>query len=110
MKGVLSVNNEIDRSGLKRRVIEGFSRLAEANISDVIKLIFAEKVNTASVGKMDLHAVASIKKVKDGVEIGLYNRFEALEKLLEISGERDTAEDFLRALSGTSPEGEPPED
>lgn len=69
MKGVLSVNNEIDRKELKKRAIEGFSRLAEADITDVIKLIFAEKVNTASVGKMDLHAVASIKKVRDGDEL-----------------------------------------
>lgn len=96
---MFSIEKERDTNELRSKVIDGFLRLAEADVSDAVKLIFAEKVNTAGIRKMDLHAIASIKKVKDGMEIGFYNRFEALEKLWEISGTADSGEAFLKALS-----------
>ncbi len=84
----------------------GLRRLAFGSCKDAVTLAFAEELPPADViGKMDLFNVSEIKRVKGGgVEIRLFDRMKALEKLYELEAEQDsrnTAAGIIKALSAT---------
>ncbi len=90
-------------------VIAGLKRLAFGSCSDAVYLVFADELPPAHVIEgLDLFNVSEIKRVKGGgVEVKLFDRQKALEKLFEFentSSGRGSAESLIRALSGKAHE------
>ena len=88
----------------KGEVIAGLKRLAFGSCKDAVVLAFAEELPPAGViEKLDLFNVSEIKRVKGGgVEIKLFDRLKALEKLFELENtfsDRDKAAGLIKALS-----------
>lgn len=87
-------------------MISGLRRLAFGNCRDAVVLAFAEELPPASViESLDLFNVSEIKRDKGGgVEIKLFDRLKAFEKLMELEmtcDSRDKANELLRALSSS---------
>lgn len=93
-------------------VIAGLSRLAFGSASDAVKLVYADALPPeASLSALDLFHVSEFKRVKGGgVEVKLFDRQRAMERLLELAGSADSsaaAAALLSALSGEpAPAGE----
>lgn len=90
---------EIGRLFRRKRAIRndramcGYERIAFADSTDAVKLLFMEEPCAREIEKLDLFNVAEIKKPKDGaMEIKFFDRLRALEKL---SGEQNTTEDAV---------------
>lgn len=89
----------------------GLRRLAFGSSKDAVTLAFAEELPPPDViGKLDLFNVSEIKRVKGGgVEIKLFDRLKALEKLYELETAQDsknTAVGLIEALSLSAEVGE----
>ena len=87
---------------LVRKVLE---RLAFGSASDAAALVFSESMpSPESIARMDLFNVSEIKRVKGGgVEVKLFDRQKALEKLYEQACGADTlcaADNLIEALTG----------
>lgn len=85
-------------------VAAGLKRLAFGSCSDAVYLVFADELPPAGViEKLDLFNVSEIKRVKGGgVEIKLFDRLKALEKLFELENafsDRDKAASLINALN-----------
>ena len=90
---------------LRALVLSGLARLAFGSANDAVRLVFADDLpDSATVAGLDLFHVSEIKRVKGGgVEIKLFDRQKALEKLMECAAEVDStaaAEALLSALGG----------
>ena len=90
---------------LRQLVIAGLSRLAFAPANDAAKLVFSDDALSADdIAQLDLFHVCELKRVRGGgVEVRLFDRQKAMEKLLECAGysdEKGAANALLRALSG----------
>jgi phage terminase small subunit len=96
-------------SGENGNVIAGLKRLAFGNCTDAVYLVFADELPPPDViSRLDLFNVSEIKRVKGGgVEVKLFDRQKALEKLFEFQNtcsDRMSAENLIQAL--TKPTGE----
>jgi hypothetical protein len=85
-------------------VAAGLKRLAFGSCTDAVYLVFADELPPAEViGGLDLFNVSEIKRVKGGgVEVKLFDRLKALEKLFELENafsDRDRAESLIKALT-----------
>ena len=85
----------------------GLKRLAFGSCRDAVTLAFAEELPPAEIiGKLDLFNVSEIKRDKGGgVEIKLFDRLKALEKLYELEMAQDgrnTAAGLIEALSASN--------
>ena len=85
-------------------VTVGLKRLAFGSCTDAVYLVFADELPPAEViGKLDLFNVSEIKRVKGGgVEVKLFDRMKALEKLFELENafnDRGRAESLIKALT-----------
>ena len=85
-------------------VAAGLKRLAFGSCTDAVYLVFADELPPAEViGKLDLFNVSEIKRVKGGgVEVKLFDRMKALEKLFELENafsDREKAESLIKALT-----------
>lgn len=92
-------------------VISGLKRLAFGSCSDAVYLVFADELPPPDViDKLDLFNVSEIKRVKGGgVEVKLFDRLKALEKLFEFENtcsDRGDAQSLIAALTGRSAEEE----
>lgn len=90
-------------------VISGLRRLAFGNCADGILLAFSDEPPTAeSLQGLDLFNVAEIKRVRGGgVEIKMFDRLKALEKLYELECEladRGRASALAEALAKSAGE------
>ena len=106
---VFSLN---DKSNLTWK---GFERLAFGNINDATFLVFSEELPPPStIAKLDLFNVSELKRIKGGgVEIKIFDRQKALEKMLEYSSSMDnsvTAKNLMDALCSSSDAGDTLED
>lgn len=95
----------------KKSIKEGLKHLAFGNCNDAVVLAFAEELPPKSViEKLDLFNVSEIKRVKGGgVEIKLFDRFKALEKLYEIENSSENhakATEIINALALSAKGGE----
>ena len=95
-------------------VAAGLRRLAFGSCADAVYLVFAEELPPADIiEELDLFNVSEIKRVKGGgVEVKLFDRMKALEKLYELENafsDRDRAASLIRALNAGE-EGESPDD
>ena len=80
------------KDDIKEYVKNGLLRLATGQSNDAVKLVFADEMpNQDELERMDLFNVSEIKRVKGGgVEIKLFDRQKAFEKLFEyVSGEEN---------------------
>lgn len=94
-------------------VVTGLKRLAFGSCRDAVYLVFADELPPASViEKLDLFSVSEIKRVKGGgVEVKLFDRLKALEKLFEFENtcsDRGNAASLIKAL--TSSDGDDGDD
>ncbi|MCM1132145.1 MAG: terminase small subunit [Ruminococcus flavefaciens] len=85
-------------------VRDGLKHLAFGSCNDAVVLAFAEELPPPEViEKLDLFNVSEIKRVKGGgVEIKLFDRLKALEKLYEIENSaenNDKAQELINALA-----------
>ena len=81
----------------------GLERLAFGSCNDAVELVFSEEVPTGGeIARLDLFNVSEIKRVKGGgVEVKLFDRQKALEKLWELENTADvnsSAESFFNAI------------
>lgn len=84
-------------------VIAGLRRLAFGSSTDAARLAFSDEMPPPEViDSLDLFNVSEIKRVKGGgVEIKLFDRMKALEKLFELENtfsDRAAAESLISAL------------
>ena len=96
-------------------VAAGLKRLAFGNCSDAVYLVFADELPPPEViEKLDLFNVSEIKRVKGGgVEVKLFDRLKALEKLFELENafaDRNRAADLISALTSQPEDGDAVED
>lgn len=85
-------------------VISGLKRLAFGSCTDAVYLVFADELPPAeAIEKLDLFNVSEIKRVKGGgVEVKLFDRMKALEKLFELEStcaDREKAADLIKAMT-----------
>lgn len=85
---------------IKSLVRCGLERIALGDSCDCAKLV-TDELSTCE--GLDLYMISEIKKPKGGgIELKLFSRIDALEKLLEldsVSAKTSTAESFFNALS-----------
>lgn len=94
-----------------RSVAAGLKRLAFGSCSDAVYLVFADELPPPEViERLDLFNVSEIKRVKGGgVEVKLFDRMKALEKLFELENafsDRDKAASLIQALTSSAEESE----
>lgn len=92
-------------------VSAGLKRLAFGNCTDAVYLVFADELPPPDViERLDLFNVSEIKRIKGGgVEVKLFDRLKALEKLFELENsfsDRNKASDLIKALSDSAEDGE----
>lgn len=59
------------------KLVEGLERLAFGNVTDAIKLLFCDELNTRILNKLDLFNISEIKRPKGGgIEIKFYDRLK----------------------------------
>ena len=92
-------------------IISGLKRLAFGSCSDAVYLVFADELPPAEViSGLDLFNVSEIKRVKGGgVEVKLFDRQKALEKLFEFENtcsDKGCAESLIAALTKPAEEAE----
>lgn len=85
-------------------VMTGLERLAFGRANDAALLVFSDEMPTSEqIGSLDLFNVSEMKKVKGGgVEIKLFDRQKALERIYEYSFDKNasaTAENLIEALT-----------
>lgn len=77
----------------------GLKRLALGGIADAVSLIYMDKPDREVLQDMDLFMISEIRRHKDGnMEIKFFDRFKALDKLMEGSELTDSAVPFYDAL------------
>ena len=96
-------------------VMAGLKRLAFGSCTDAVRLVFAEELPPPDViSELDLFNVSEIKRDKNGgVEVKLFDRLKALEKLYELEtafSDRSKADDLMSALTSSAEEGDIVED
>lgn len=96
-------------------VSAGLKRLAFGSCTDAVYLVFADELPPPDmIEKLDLFNVSEIKRVKGGgVEVKLFDRLKALEKLFELEStcsDRNKAADLIAALTSSAEEGGSPDD
>ena len=87
----------------------GLRRLAFGSCNDAVKLAFADELPPQEeLDRLDLYNVAEIKRVRGGgVEVKVFDRIKALEKLGELErtvSEAENAEALIRALASDGEE------
>lgn len=85
-------------------VLTGLERLAFGSANDALRLVFSPDMDAEALEKLDVFNISEIKRDKSGgVEIRLFDRQKALERLWEYSAgrtEREAAAKLLDALRG----------
>lgn len=104
LRGKASIRERIEELSepkVKLREVEsGLRRLAFGDLSDVIRLISAEKPSELEPEKMDLMLISELKYSKNGVEVKLFDRMKAMLKLAELAelSAQSGEEGFFEAL------------
>ncbi|MBR6419058.1 MAG: terminase small subunit [Oscillospiraceae bacterium] len=97
---------------LQSLCIAGLARLAFGAANDAAKLVFADEMpSDSTLSALDLFHVSELKRDKGGgVEVKLFDRQKAMERLLECAASADSAaaaSALLAALSGAEHAAEP---
>jgi hypothetical protein len=111
----------LEKTKMPGLVKAGLERLAFGDVNDAVRLAFSDELpSDKELSAMNLFNVSEIKRVKGGgVEIKLFDRLKAFEKLWELESSADvktSAESFFSAIKkgaeavSFNGEGEPPDD
>lgn len=84
---------------LRTLVTAGLSRLAFGAANDAARLVFDDALSDEKLAELDLFHVTAVKRDKNGVEIRLADRQNAMERLLTLASETDTAAAAAALLS-----------
>ncbi len=89
-----------EKQSQRKRLMEGFERLAFGKVTDAIRLLFCDELNIRTLNKLDLFPISEIKRPKGGgIEIKFFDRLKALQCLEEIyNQEQSDQSGFYRAL------------
>ena len=95
---------------IRDQVMCGLERLAFGSSADAVRLVLSEECpEEHELREMNLYNITEIKRVKGGgVEIKLFDRQKALERLMEYAGNADqraAAKSLLNALAGADEDG-----
>lgn len=91
--------SKIQRQGLNVLAKAGLKRLAMGSISDAVSLIYMDKPDREKLRDMDLFMISEIRRKEDGnMEIKFFDRFKALDKLMESDEKNDSGVAFYDAL------------
>lgn len=95
----------------KQIVMTGLERLAFGRANDAALLVFSEDVPTLQqLNSLDLFNVSEMKKVKGGgVEIKLFDRQKAMERIYEYASEENAssnAANLIKAFAGSGDEND----
>ncbi|MCC8073253.1 MAG: terminase small subunit [Clostridiales bacterium] len=85
----------------KKEVCDGLRRLAFGEITDAVSLLFKDEQSILqTLPTLNLFNVSEIKRPKGGgMEIKFFDRFKALDKLMELAQETETKHpSFFEAL------------
>ncbi len=90
---------------IERMVLAGLSRLAFGAANDAARLVCAETLpSAAELATLDLFQVSELKRDKGGgVEVKLFDRQRAMERLLAIAASSDAAATTAALLSALHP-------
>ena len=98
IREVCGISSELNGSSAEA----GLRRIAFGSAADCLRLIFqSDEENLKQLDSLDLFLISEIKKPRDGcIEIKLFDRLKALEKLLQLNenSESGLAQPFYRAL------------
>lgn len=83
---------------------KGLSRLAFGEINDIMEVVLSdEPIGLHRLFRMNFFQISEVRKVKGGgLEVKLFDRQKAMEKLLELDEKnksRADADEFFQALS-----------
>lgn len=92
-------------------IMSGLERLAFGNSNDAVFLAFSEDMPSSEIiSRLDLFNISEIKKIKGGgVEIKLFDRQKALEKMFEFASSCDfsgIADSFINAITKNDEENQ----
>lgn len=89
-------------------IMIGLERLAFGRANDAALLVFSEDTPTASqINSLDLFNVSEMKKVKGGgVEIKLFDRQKAMERIYEYAGEKNSSSDAANLIEALTANGD----
>ena len=90
--------SNIQSKSLEMIARAGMKRLAIGGVSDAVRLIFLDNPCTEELDSLDLFNVSEIRRKGDQTEIKFFDRFKALEKLLEGSRNEESSIPFYDAL------------
>ena len=77
----------------------GYQRLAFGSAADAVSLVYEQEPDRERLEKMDLFLISEIKRPKDGaMEIKLFDRVKALEKLENLSAANGAADSLFDAI------------
>ncbi len=76
----------------------GLKRLATGGVSDSVRLIFLDNPCKEELDALDLFNISEIRRKGDQTEIKFFDRFKALEKLLEGAQSKESFLPFYDAL------------
>ena len=77
----------------------GYQRLAFGSAADAVSLVYEQEPDRERLEKMDLFLISEIKRPKDGaMEIKLFDRVKALEKLENMSAANGAADSLFDAI------------
>lgn len=78
---------------IQNMVLSGLTRLAFGKANDAARLVFSDEMPPKTVlDTLDLFHVSELKRIKGGgVEVKLFDRQKALERLLECANSADSA-------------------
>lgn len=84
----------------RSRLLKQLEKLARCRVNDAVKLVFYRDERSDWIDKLDLTALAAVKRNEKGsVEIQLVDRLEVFRLLAELSAEQEEqqAAEFFRA-------------
>lgn len=90
--------SSIQSKSLEMIARAGLKRLAIGGVSDAVRLIFLDNPSTEELDSLDLFNISEIRRKGDQTEIKFFDRFKALEKLLEGSRNEESSMPFYDAL------------
>lgn len=83
----------------EQTVLEGYRKIAFADISDPVRLLFCDEITAARLKKMDLFSIAEIKRPKGGgMEIKFFDRIRALQCMQQLGQEETGGSEIYMAL------------
>lgn len=90
-------------------ILRKMEKIAAGRVNDAVKLAFLDRGELERIDGLDLSALTEFKRSGNGaVEVRLLDRVAALEKILELLGDREEekTEAFFRALESGRRDGE----